>query len=81
MTGQYIIDFLFLYILICHIFKIKYLQEENNRLWMQLRSMIREKNITITEIRNMKRDIQVMKRDIDSLLPWKTRDIEKSDSE
>lgn len=81
MTGQYIIDFLFLYILICHIFKIKYLQEENNRLWMQLRSMIREKNITITEIRNMKRDIQVMQRDIDSLLPWKTRDIEKSDSE
>ena len=81
MTGQYIIDFLFLFILICHIFKIKYLQEENDRLWMQLRSMIQKKNITITEIRNMKRDIQVMQRDIDALLPWKTRDIEKSDSE
>lgn len=81
MTGQYIIDFLILFILICHIFKIKHLQEENDRLWMQLRTMIREKNITITEIRNMKRDIQVMQRDIDALLPWKTRDIEKSDSE
>ena len=41
-TGQYFIDFLFLLILVIHICKIKYLQDENRRLWKNL-SMLLDK--------------------------------------
>lgn len=59
-TGQYIIDFLFLYILICHIYKIKYLQDENRRLWENLSMLLEREKETKELIKDLIVDLEDM---------------------
>jgi len=74
MTGQYIIDFLFLFILVCHIFKIQYLQEENKRMWIDMLELLKKQQRQQKAIREL-HDISL---DIIRLLP-KAEDGEDND--